>query len=105
MDTKAKSGRLEMRGRSGTRQTGQRLRRCALTLASPEPPGVRGTMIRTGRSGKLWEAASVEKSATNPASSHLVMSLLRTRFRAAQFTYSMLRHTMPVPQRRISPPW
>src|SRR5512145_2233098 len=42
-------------------------------MVSGEPPGGRGTMIRTGRSGKAWESATVEKSATNPASSHLVM--------------------------------
>src|SRR5918992_3401285 len=46
----------------------------ARAIVSGEPPGVSGTMILTGRSGKLWDSASVEKSATNPASSHLVIT-------------------------------
>src|SRR5688572_3450972 len=44
-------------------------------MVSGEPPGGSGTMIRTGRSGKPWASASVEISATNPASSHLILSL------------------------------
>src|SRR5687768_13009551 len=55
----------------------------ARAMVSGEPPGVSGTMILTGRSGKLCAAAIVEKSATNPASNHLVMDLSPRRFRAA----------------------
>jgi hypothetical protein len=63
-------------------------------IVSGEPPGGNGTMILTGRSGKLWDAAIVEKSATNPASNHLIMTILPSRFRGAQFTYSEVRNTM-----------
>ena len=58
----------------------------ARAMVSGEPPGVSGTMIRTGRSGKPWADASAEKSAINPASSHLILNPPPARFRAAQFT-------------------
>src|SRR5688500_5276497 len=45
----------------------------ARAMVSGEPPGVSGTMILTGRSGKPCDSASVENSATKPLSSHFLM--------------------------------
>src|SRR6185503_2306336 len=44
----------------------------ARAMVSGEPPGVRGTMIRTARSGKLWAKLQTEKIASSPASRNLI---------------------------------
>src|SRR6185295_4102075 len=45
----------------------------ARAIVSGEPPGVSGTMILTGRSGKPCAAANAENSAARAASSHRFM--------------------------------
>src|SRR6185436_7719405 len=72
----------------------------ARAIVSGEPPGVSGTMILTGRSGKPCAAANAEKSAAREASSHLFMLSPPCSISRRQFTYSAPGHTMVFHRRR-----
>src|SRR5688572_10650034 len=67
----------------------------ARAMVSGEPPGVSGTMMRTGLSGKPCAWATVETRAARPAASHLLMSS-SARFRA---------HSLPIRMRGIRCPF
>src|SRR5688572_14273176 len=60
---------------TGCGQTPCRFWASARAMVSGEPPGVSGTMILTGRSGKPCAAANAEKIAISPVSSHLPIEI------------------------------
>ena len=63
----------------------------ARAMVSGEPPGVSGTMILTGRSGKPCASANAENSASSPASSHLVIFPPRAISRRTVYLFAMRR--------------